>query len=222
MTLSKFKNNLKVVLIVATLLAYGVGSYHLGKLQKIPDVLKVKGEKDQRKIDSPVDFPVPFADTQSQTITASFVRLCSNTVHGFELSYPKDWFTTYNSEDQRCLYFAPYSFVLPQEVSDFSAPIEVEVIKIEDWAASSKFYENPNDSFNVLSAENVQIGNLAAKKVEAQATGSGKISQGFVRTTYLIFGTTPLAITYTQQDAGEDTKAAKQTLEEMAKSLKFL
>lgn len=208
---------------MTTLVAYGGVAYQVGKLQKIPDILKVKGTSNQKTIDSPVNSPVPFADTQSQTITASFVRLCSNTTNGFELSYPKDWFTTYNTEDQRCLYFAPYSFVLPQDVSDFNSPIEIEVIKIEDWQTASKFYENPNDSVNIKSSENVQIANFFTKKIEALATGSGQIPQGFTKTTYLIFASeNPLAITYTQQNASEDTKAAKQVLEEMVKSLKLL
>ena len=223
MTLSNFKKSLKVGTIAFVLVAYGLVSYQIGKLQKIPDILKVKGTSTQREIESPVDSPIPFADTQTQTITASFVRLCSNTTYAFELSYPKDWFTTYNSEDQRCLYFAPYSFVLPQDVSDFNSPIEIEVIKFEDWQTASKFWENPNDSVNILSAENTQVGNFFSKKIEAQATGTGQIPQGFTKTTYLVFtSTNPLAVSYTQLDEKEDAKVAKQVLEEMVKSLKFL
>lgn len=222
MTLYEFKKTLKVGVILVVLMIYGGVAYQFGKLQKIPDILKVKGASSEKDINSPVDSPVPFADVQTQNITASYVRLCSNTTYSFELFYPKDWFTTYNTEDQRCLFFAPYSFVLPQDVSAFTSPIEIEVLKIEDWATTSSFYENPNDNQNILTVENVQVGNLFAKKVEAQSTGLGQIPKGYVRTTYLVFANTnPLAITYTQTDANEDTKTARQVLEELVKSLKF-
>src|SRR3990167_133576 len=133
MTLSKLKGTLKSSVVVLFLTVYGLGFFLLGKNSSLVDNIKVKGAKSQNQLDSPVDSPVPFADTQSATITASFVKLCANTVYGFEVSYPKDWFTTYNTEDQKCTYFAPYSFVVPFDTANFLVPIKIEVLNPADW-----------------------------------------------------------------------------------------
>lgn len=194
--------------------------------------MRVKGTSSQNQLSSPVESPVPFADTQSHTITPSHVRLCSNTAKGFELAYPKDWFTTYNLEDQKCLFFAPYSFVLPQDTENFQVPIRIEIVTIEDWPTVTKFYENPNDLVNVSLVENIQIDYYPIKKITAQTTGNGQQERGLAKITYLISSYQetsslifasgkPTVLTYTQLTKDDDAGIGIQALEEMIKSLKF-
>lgn len=222
MTLANFKNNLKIVLVVICLSAYGAGAYLLGKSQNLKEFIRVKGTSSQNQPNSPVESPVPFADTQSHIITPSYVRLCSNTTSGFELAYPKDWFTTYNKEEEKCLFFAPYSFVLPQDTENFQIPIKIEVVTIEDWPTTAKFYENPNDLVNVSLVENVQLGYYPVKKITSQATGSGQQERGLAKITYLIFASgKPTVLTYTQLTKDDNVAQGLQTLEEIVKSLKF-
>ena len=194
----------------------------MGKNSSLVDNIKVKGAKSQNQLDSPVDSPVPFADTQSATITASFVKLCANTVYGFEVSYPKDWFTTYNTEDQKCTYFAPYSFVVPFDTANFLVPIKIEVLNPADWLGNVRFYENPNDFQNVISAQNIEINGKSVKKIQLTATGEGQIKKGLVNTTYLIFDDkNPTVISYQQTDEKEDTQTARKVLEEVVSTIRY-
>lgn len=220
--LADLKNNLKLTLIVFALFLYGIGAFWLGKSQNLKEFIKVKGASNQKQTIFPIGSPVPFADTQSQTITPSYVKLCANTFHGFEIAYPKDWFTTYNQEDQKCLFFAPYSFVLPQDITGFLVPITIEATSYEDWPTVSKFYENPNDLVNVISVENIQFGSLSVKKIKAETTGSGQLERGLTKITYLIFTSPkPMIVTYSQLLKGDNAQEGTQIIEEMLKSLKF-
>lgn len=222
MTLANFKKNLKLVFAVIFLAFYGLGFFLLGKNSSFVSTLKVKGAATQNTIESPLESPVPFADTQSSTITASYVKLCANTVYGFELSYPKDWFTTYNTDGEKCTFFAPYSFVVPYETASFIVPIRLEVLKPEDWLSSIKFYENPNDFQNVITSQTVEIGGKSAKMIEATATGQGQIKRGFAKTTYMIFdGEAPIVATYTQIEENENVEANKKVLEEIVTSIRY-
>ena len=222
MTLSKLKGTLKSSVVVLFLTVYGLGFFLLGKNSSLVDNIKVKGAKSQNQLDSPVDSPVPFADTQSATITASFVKLCANTVYGFEVSYPKDWFTTYNTEDQKCTYFAPYSFVVPFDTANFLVPIKIEVLNPADWLGNVRFYENPNDFQNVISAQNIEINGKSVKKIQLTATGEGQIKKGLVNTTYLIFDDkNPTVISYQQTDEKEDTQTARKVLEEVVSTIRY-
>lgn len=203
-------------------MAYGTGFYLLGKNSNLVANLKVKGATTNKTLESPLESPVPFADTQSSTITASYVKLCANTVYGFELSYPKDWFTTYNTDSEKCTFFAPYSFVVPYETASFIVPIRLEVLKPEEWLTNIKFYENPNDFQNIITSQTVEIGGKSAKLIEATATGQGQIKRGFAKTTYMIFdGAVPIVTTYTQIEESENVEANKKVLEEITTSVKY-
>lgn len=201
---------------------YGLGFYLLGKNSSLVNNLKVKGDKTQDLPQSPINSPVPYADTQVATITPSYVKLCANTVYSFQFSYPKDWFTTYNTEDQKCTFFAPYSFAVPYETSSFAIPIKVEIINPADWQTTLSFWENPNDLHNVISSQDLQIDGRPIKKIELTSTGADGKKRGFVETAYLIFDEkTPLAITYQQLDEKENTQDAKNVLDQIANSTKY-
>ncbi|MBI3282886.1 hypothetical protein HYZ70_02310 [Candidatus Curtissbacteria bacterium] len=222
MTLANFKRSLKLVLAGIFLAVYGLGFYLLGKNPGIGGALKVRGASTQDTIETPLESPVPFADTQTSTITASYVKLCANTVHGFDLSYPKDWFTTYNTEDERCTFFAPYSFIVPQDTSNFIAPIRLEVLKPEDWLGNVKFYENPNEFQNIITSQTVEIAGRSVVKIEAISTGQDQTPGGFAKTTYMIFdGANPILARYLQTKEDENLEANKKVLEEIVTSIRY-
>lgn len=222
MTLAKFKKSIRLTLVIIFFVVYGLGFYLLGKNSSLVNDLKVMGEKNQIVPQSPIDSPEPYSDTQTSTITPSYVKLCANTVYSFQFSYPKDWFTTYNSEEQKCTYFAPYSFAVPYETSSFAIPVKVEVLNPADWQTTLSYWENPNDLHNVISSQDLQIDGRPIKKIELTSTGIGGKNRGFAETAYLIFDEkTPLAITYQQLDEKENTNDAKKVLDQIANSVKY-
>lgn len=181
-----------------------------------------KKAKIQNKIVQPTDTNLPYADNQSSNVISSFVKLCSNTSYSFEVSYPKDWFTTYNSDNQKCTYFAPYSFVIPQNLDLPFVPIQIEVIPSEKWLETVKFHQNPNDFQNVLSSQNMQINDKSAVLVKAETTGNGSVQKGLVILSYLIFNSNnPVILSYHQIDQKENTKLYEDILSQMASSLSF-
>lgn len=222
MTLANFKKNLKVSAVIIFLIVYGLGFYLAGKNSSLVNVLGTKSPETQSNLDSPLNSPVPAADTQTSTITAAFVKLCANTTSGFELSYPKDWFTTYNTEDQKCTFFAPYSFIIPYDTTSFQIPIKVEVVTPEEWEGTVKYYENPNDFNNVISAQNVQLGRTSAKKIESTSTGQDTNKRNFAKVTYLIFDARgPMVASFQQTDEKEDVEEARKVLEEIVSSVHY-
>ncbi|MBI3397504.1 hypothetical protein HY045_03440 [Candidatus Woesebacteria bacterium] len=225
MTLSSFKKQSKFSIFLFLLVIYGLGSYLLGKGSfKLPNLNisnNIKGVSTKNGIVTPVDSPVPFADTQTTTIVSSYVKQCSNTKYGFEVSYPKDWFTTYDNEDQKCLYYAPYSFTLPGSLDNFQTPIKLEIPSQDDWPGVVKFFENPNDFQNVISVKNIAINGDAVERIEAQSTGAGSTAKNMAKLTFLYpHSKLPVVLTYQQTDTKENVAANKKILEEMTTSLK--
>lgn len=207
---------------------YGVGAYTLGatgffpKFAQFQKELQVKGIADRKAAQNPIDLPVPFTDTQSTTIESSSVKHCSNTKLGFEVVYPQDWFTTYNTDEQKCTYFAPYTFTVPEASDNFAVPIKLETHTPEDWPGVVKFYENPNDFQNVISTQNIEINGRAVEKVTATTTGAGLIAKGLHKITYLYFDSKlPIAFVYQQVDPKEDIVKSGKILEEMVRSTQY-
>lgn len=221
MTLASFKKHAKFLTIVVLILIYGTVAYQLGRSASIPRLLKVRGVTTTETFDSPQESAAPYADTQSQIITPSFAKLCANTTFGFEIAYPKDWFTTYNTEADKCTFFAPYSFIVPGDSENFLVPIRIEVVNPHDWQTIIKLTENPNELQNVLSVENLQVGEYLVEKIEAQTTNFSE-KQGHAKLTYLIFDSAkPMIISYQQLDEKEDVSKAKEVLAEMVTTLKI-
>ena len=222
MTLASFKNLLRNSLIVVLLILYAGVFFLLGKNTTKTSFLKALGVTTNKSIETPINSQEPYTDIQSTSITASYIKICANTAYGFEVSYPKDWFSTYNIETEKCNFFAPYSFIVPQETANFLIPISISTHKPEEWEPLEKFNENPNDFYNILSVENIQLGDRAVQKIEASSTGKGETKRGFIKTTYLVFSfEKPMVFTYTQLDEKEDIELGKRTLEDMVKSLKY-
>lgn len=223
MTLTSFKAYLRALVLGIFLLLYGLGFYFLGKSSTVENLIKNNQVfKDNANfLEKPIQSPIPYADNQSGNVIASFVKLCSNTVYGFELAYPKDWFTTYDTDNQKCLFFAPYSFVVPKDSSDFLVPIRIEVVNSVDWQEILKFYQTPNDFQNIVSSQNLEINGQPAQKIKSTTTQEGILSRGFLKISYLIFDSeSPLIITYQQLDASEDVKQFENILSEMVDSLR--
>lgn len=223
MTLQDLQNRIKILVVFVALGVYGLGFFALGKFTNINDLLKVKGEATSQTQDDKLEKPQPYADVQTQAVNSSFIKLCSNTSLGFEVSYPNDWFTTYNSESEKCTFFAPYSFVIPTNIEKDFVPITIQTVLPEEWESTVTFAENPNDFQNVTSAKNLEINGRPVKKVESMSTGSGLLQRGLVKVSYLVFSSVhPTVITYQQLDAGDDIAEFDKTLDEMVASLKIL
>lgn len=204
---------------------YGLGFYLLGSTsikQAAANLLNVKGARVNAGPDSPLQSPIPASDVQSATIIGQSIKLCSNATYGFTVSYPTSWFTTYNTDEQKCTYFAPYSFTVPQDTDILFTPIFLQLIKPEDWPGTVKYYENPNDFQNILSVKNLEINGKDVQAVRAMATGKGTATKGFIKVTYLIPDiVNPIIAVYQQQDVKEDTNAIEKALEDIARSLKY-
>lgn len=205
------------------LLLYGGVFYLLGSSQSgIINFIRDNFRQNQKTVENPIERPLPYADTQSGSVISSYVKLCSNTFYGFELSYPKDWFTTYDSEDQKCTLFAPFSFVINTKADNVLIPIRIEVVSIDQWLDTVKFYENPNDFQNIQTTQNILLNDKSVKKIEAISTGFGLIPKGLKKISYLILDSeTPLVIYYQQNDPAEDTKNYEKIVEEMVSSLRY-
>lgn len=227
MTLSSFKRKSKLSAVLIFLISYAVVFFTLGNLFSYSkninfgQFLKVKGVSTKSKFAQPVNSPMPYADTQSNSVVPSYVKLCSNTKYSYQVSYPNDWFTTYNTDDQKCSFFAPYSFTVPQSTDGFSPPIKIEAVPISEWEGTVKFYENPNDFQNVISIQNIEINGNAVTKIKAQTTGTDSSAKGQTKLTFLYFNSqVPLVFTY-QQDPKDNIANGETLLEDMVRSLQY-
>lgn len=230
LTLSSLKFRFKLSLVLILLTVYGVGAYSVGKYASIKEkvhdaqnLLKIQGVATKSsKLDSPIESPAPYNDSQDASILASYVKLCSNTTYSFEVAYPKDWFTTFNTQEQNCTFFAPFSFVVPQVADGDFVPIKIEVVSADQWLDNRKFHQNPNDFLNVVSSQNIEIAGKSVEKIKAVSTGAGKLQKGLEKVTYLVFDAkSPLIFTYQQLDEKEDVASYEKVLEDMVVSLKY-
>jgi len=224
MTLSGVKKNIRLFSLLAFLVFYGFSLFMVGRYSKIVFKLPKNSqqEKSQNGINTPVQSTIEDEKSQNGNVISAFVKLCANTTYSFQIAYPKDWFTTYNDEDEKCRFFAPYSFIVPKVKDETFVPITIEVNTPEKWQETIKFYENPNDFQNVISSENMDIAGRAAKKITAQTTGGGTIPKNYKKVSYLISDSSyPLVITYNQTSQTEDTKKMEDALGEMISSFKY-
>ncbi|MDP2632634.1 MAG: hypothetical protein Q8P25_02840 [Candidatus Curtissbacteria bacterium] len=222
MSLADFKKNIKFAAVAIFMLVYAAGFYFFGKNSGTIDLGKVKGVSEEKPVRSPIETPVPFADTQTVSISSSYVKLCANTIYSYEVVYPKDWFSTYSTDDQKCSYFAPYSFVIPHDTSNFTTTIRVVVTNKDEWLGVTKFYENPNDFQNVISVKNIEVNGKSVRKVEAETTGSTEGEKGLVKVTYLILDSEkPVVISYQQAGRDEDPAPNIKILEDMVGSFRY-
>lgn len=201
---------------------YGLSFFSLGLYTNHTPQSQVKGASAQNTRKEKLDRPMPYADVQAAQIISDSVKFCANTNKGFELAYPNNWFTTYNKEEEKCKYFAPYSFVIPEYADKSFVPIQVDPLTLDEWASTVSFFEAPNDYENVISSETVQINDRLVKKIKLSATGNGSDAQGFVQIVYLVFdASTPLQIKYQQLDQNEETQKMEDIVGAFVKSLKY-
>lgn len=222
MTLSGLKFKIKVLVIIIISVLYGAGAYFLGKSSGIGNLLKIKGVATQKAIEAPVESLIPYSDSQSGTVIPSYVKLCANTVYGFEIAYPKDWFTTYLTNDQKCNFFAPYSFVIPKDTASNFVPVKIEVVKVEEWPGVIKFYENPNDFQNVVFIQNIQSDSRVIREIKTETTGFGILPKGYSSVFYLVFDAkNPLVVSFEQLSDKDDIDLMQKNVKDLVKSLRY-
>lgn len=204
------------------MIVYAAAFFLVGENYNSFDFSKVKGISTNKVMETPLNSPVPFADTQTPSISASYIKLCANTFYSFEIAYPKDWFTTYNSDHEKCMYFAPYSFVLPQDITNFTATIKITIVDPKDWPGTAKFFENPNDFQNIISTKNISVNGKAVERIEAETTGTAQNEKGFSKISYLFQDSEkPAVISYQQVARDEDVSANEKILEDMVASFRY-
>jgi len=221
-TLKKIQEITKASLFLLVLALYGAISFFVGKVAANGTTTDVKGASAVASSRGFIENPLPSSDFQSPEIIPSAIKLCSNMYFGFEIGYESDWFTTYNTEDQKCTFFAPYAFVVPYFVDKDFTPVNLGIIEADDWLSTLMFYENPNDFYNVTSSENIEMNGKLIKKIEARTTGEGTTPRGFSIMHLLVFdGEKPIRLSYTQLDENENVDEIKSLVLNMAGSLKY-
>ena len=230
MTLSSFKKRGKFTFLIFLLISYGFLSFGLGLafnfgiVNKVKHALSVKRPESPNKsaYAAPIESPLPYSDQQSGEVIGSYIKLCSNATYSFQVSYPKEWFTTYNDDKEKCTYFAPFSFTVFADPSANDVPIKVEIVKPGDWQSTVRFYENPNDFQNVLATQNIEINGTSVEKITSQTTGKENLTRGFAKVSYLIFNARlPLVFTYQQLSGKENPQDYQKVLEDMVRSLEY-
>lgn len=222
MTLSSFKFKAKGSLLVIFLAIYGISLFTLGRFTgpKIGEEIKgVSTNSVERNI---IENPQPYADEQKAEVISNSVKNCSNATFGFEISYQKDWYTTQNNDPQKCTFFAPFSFVVPQLVDSDIVPIKVEVVIAQEWQSTILLYSEPNQFQNIDTVQNVELNGKPVTIVGSISTGLGQIPKGYYKQSYLITDSrSPLIISYTQMTQVDKIENNKQILKEMAESIKL-
>jgi len=222
LTLTSLKSKEKTYLIILLFVFYGVGAFYLGRSSAIGQILNLRKEAPKNAIEAPIESPIPYADTQSGSVISAQIKLCSNTAYGFEIAYPNNWFTTFLTDEQKCNFFAPYSFVIPKETTESFVPIKIEVANVNDWPGLIKFYENPNDFRNIISIENIKIGDRIVHKIKAATTDEGLLPRDYDILNYLVFDSkTPIIISYQQLSEEDDFTAFEKVTEEIVNSLRY-
>lgn len=212
---------MKFAALTSVIVFYGLAAFLAGKYSAGGNISSVKGVRTESNADQ-IDKPQPFSDVQSGSVIASTVNFCSNTVYSFQLSYPSDWFTTYNNKYQECTFFAPFSFVVPGYPEHDIVPINVVPIAPSDWQTTVKLYENPNDYQNVSSTKNIEINGRSVEIIDSTSTGNGFVPIGLVKRSYLVFdGRVPLVIYYQQLSSQEDVIGTEKILNDVVSSLKY-
>lgn len=219
MTLTKLKTSFKLVSLILAFIVYSAGLFLLGKYENWS--ITSNSNINTGKTAGAVEKPLPQNDVQSASVLGSTVKLCSNTLYAFQLAYPQDWFTTYNTNEQACNYFAPYSFILPQVPDANIAPITIFRIKPEDWDVTVKAAQNPNDLYNVETTKNIAVNGSPVQFISATSTGT-TLPRGFVKQIYFVFNANnPLELSYTQLDDKENIDENEKVLKDIVNSLKF-
>lgn len=220
MTLTKLKSNFKVAVIVAAFSLYSLSLFLLGQKITLSNAEKDLSSQPKTVADR-IQKPLPQDNTQTTQVLSSYVKLCANTTNSYQVSFPKDWFTTYNQKDEECRYFAPYSFVLPASPDSDFTPITIKLIDKDAWEQTLKDIQNPSELFNIISSKNLEINGKPVKYIESQSTGNLK-PKGFVKISYLIFDSKkPVDISYSQLDEKEDVTNVKDVLKNIVDSFKY-
>lgn len=219
MTLKKFKSNIKLASLLAVLIGYSLVVFVLGRYST-PIQTQPNSQIPKEEI-SRIQKPLPQSDVLSAKIVSSSVKICSNTAYSYQVAYPNDWFTTYNKDQDACMYFAPFSFILPEVVDRDITPITIKRLDKELWDQEQKSVQNPNELYNIVSSQNIQTSSRPATLTKAVSTGSIN-PKGFLKVTYLVEDSNnPLEITYTQQNDKENTDDEQKVLDQLVESLKF-
>ena len=207
-------------MVAATFLLYSLSIFMLGQRFTSLNVGENPIDLPKETVER-IQKPLPQDDTQTAQVLSSYVKLCANTTNSFQVSYPKEWFTTYNQKQDECTYFAPYSFVLPESPEANFTPITIKPIEKDAWEQTLSELQNPSELFNIISSKNLEINGRAIKYIKAESTGNIR-PKGLLRISYLIFDSNkPVEISYNQLEEKEDVENYEDVLKNFVDSFGY-
>ena len=143
---------------------------------------------------------------------------CTNTEHGFTVSYPSDWQTNDGDVMPECSLFDPEPIrvepatEIPQ---DIAVAITLDEVDYETVSAPSRFEEETDRSEHTIDGRD-------AVRIEATATGEGLYDEGTRTTRWVIRVGEGRTLVAHSTDAGEpDYDRKQEVLDRMIDSLEF-
>ncbi|HEY0143964.1 MAG TPA: hypothetical protein VGF48_23965 [Thermoanaerobaculia bacterium] len=129
---------------------------------------------------TPETRPTPPAEAAVPAINLS--QRCTNTQHGFSVSYPAGWQTNDGSVLPACSAFDPRPISMPRDSElpfEIAIVLDVEKVAVDELTRSTQWER-------VLSSEQTTIGGRKAFRVEVEATGEGLADRGMRSLRYVI------------------------------------
>jgi hypothetical protein len=122
------------------------------------------------------------SNSQVQPGAIALAQRCTNTAHGFSVSYPEGWHTNSGAVIPACSAFHPDPFEIPEASEmpfEIAITISVEPVAIELLRTTSQWEQ-------IVSAERLSIEGREAWRIEARSTGEGLAERGMRTLRYAI------------------------------------
>jgi hypothetical protein len=121
-------------------------------------------------------------DPHVQPDPTALTQRCTNTAHGFSVSYPVGWHTNSGAVIPACSAFHPDPFEIPEASEmpfEIAITISVEPVTTDELRTTSQWEQ-------IVSAERLSIRGREAWRIEARATGEGLPERGMRTLRYAI------------------------------------
>jgi hypothetical protein len=174
---------------------------------------------------SPTTSPAPSATTSAAPSAAASLpsgwKSCTNSVQGFEIGYPADWYTTELNPDQVCQQFHP---------TEFTIPVDGEYPLTALNAVQTEYLFDPGRSGPGTSCGSLQmrepttVGGRPAVRYEENLSGAGMYADGTRKYGYVIDRDGLEFAVFTMADPGVSTgdyAAWKAVVDEAVNTLRF-
>ena len=156
--------------------------------------------------------PIPSSDKPS-----TLSQRCTNTAHGFSVSYPAGWYTNDKTVLPACSVFDSSPIDLPHQSE---IPFELAVVIGVD---ATPFDRNPASSQweRVLSVERLTIQGAEALRMEVEATGEGLADRGMRTLRYAVDLGNRRTLTASTHNANSSYEENKRVLARMMDTIEL-